>query len=58
MEYFCNGLQTYHSILLKIENREYYFTMRFTGILFSFLMLLFGSYDVSRGNELQRMLAS
>ena len=32
--------------------------MRLTGILFSLLILLFGSYDISRGNELQRAYAA
>jgi len=32
--------------------------MRFTVILFSFLILLFGGYDISRGSELQRAAAA
>ena len=32
--------------------------MRLTGILFSLLILLFGSYDISRGSELQRTSAA
>ena len=32
--------------------------MRLTGILFSLLILLFGSYDISRGSELQRASAA
>ena len=32
--------------------------MRFTVILFSFLILLFGGYDISRGSELQRASAA
>ncbi len=45
-------------MLLKIENGRYYSTMRFTVILFSFLILLFGGYDISRGSELQRAAAA
>ena len=45
-------------MLLKIENGRYYSTMRFTVILFSFLILLFGGYDISRGSELQRAVAT
>ena len=32
--------------------------MRLTGILLSLLILLFGSYDISRGSELQRAFAA
>ena len=32
--------------------------MKFTGILFSFLIFLFGDYDISRGSELQRAAAA
>ena len=32
--------------------------MRFTVILFSFLILLFGGYDKSRGSDLQRAAAA
>ena len=32
--------------------------MKFTGILFSFLIFLFGGYDKSRGSELQRAAAA
>ena len=32
--------------------------MKFTGILFSFLILLFGGYDISQGSELQRAAAA
>ncbi len=32
--------------------------MKFTGILFSFLIFLFGGYDISRGSELQRAAAA
>ena len=32
--------------------------MRFIGILFSFPILLFGSYDINRGSELQRAFAA
>ena len=32
--------------------------MRFTGIFFSLLILLFGSYDISRASELQRASAA
>ena len=32
--------------------------MRLTGILFSLLILLFGSYNIGRGNELQRAYAA
>jgi len=45
-------------MLLKIENGRYYSTLRFTVILFFFLILLFGGYDISRGSELQRAAAA
>ncbi len=45
-------------MLHKIENGRYYSTMRLTGILFSSLILLFGSPDISRGSELQRASAA
>ena len=32
--------------------------MKFTGILFSFLIFLFGGYDISQGSELQRAAAA
>ena len=32
--------------------------MKFTGILFSFLILLFGGYDIIQGSELQRAAAA
>lgn len=32
--------------------------MKFTGILFSFLIFLFGGYDISRGSEMQRVTAA
>ena len=57
MDYFCSSFKLYHETLLKIENGRYYSTMRLTGILFSFLILLFGSYNISRGSGLQRASA-